>query len=518
MTANSQTDAARHAEARRLANKLWSYCHVLRDAGVPAVDYVEQLTYLLFLKMADERAKLPASLGGVNILPTGISWQNLRGVKGAELETMYQHVLTELGKQRGMFKVIYGNAENKIKEPALLKRLISDLMDTETWVQHGTDVNGDAYEQLLARSASDQKSGAGQYFTPRSLIAAIVDCMRPTPDDTVIDPACGTGGFLLAANDYIRHHYSELTPSQRMRLSDGSAFQAFELVRGTARLAAMNFLLHGMVQAGNASPITVTDALTSDPPVHASLVLANPPFGTKSSISSIDQPEDSEGDAVSNGKTRGKKPEIAYSGRGFWTSTTNKQLNFVQHIAKLLDKNGRAAVVLPDNVLFEGGAGEIIRRRLLKEYDVHTMLRLPTGIFYAGGVKANVLFFDRKPASDQPWTKKLWVYDFRVGQHFTLKQNPMRREHLQDFVDWYHCPDRAAWTASDRAKCLTYDELIAREKANLDITWLTDPGADDALATLPPGVIAQEIIDDLQAALAEFTAVASELQPADGID
>ena len=322
----------------------------------------------------------------------------------------------------------------------------------------------------------------------------------------MIDPACGTGGFLLAANEYVRHHYSDLTPTQRKRLGDGSAFQGFELVRGTARLAAMNLLLHGMVQADHGSPITVTDALSSDPAVHASLVLANPPFGTKSSISSVEE-----------GAT-GKKPEIAYSGRGFWTSTTNKQLNFVQHIAKLLTKNGRAAVVLPDNVLFEGGPGETIRRRLLKEYDVHTMLRLPTGIFYAGGVKANVLFFDRKPASDQPWTKQLWVYDFRVGQHFTLKQNPLRREHLQDFVDWYHCPDRAAWTASDRAKCFTYDELIGRDKANLDITWLTDPDDDDALAALPPEVIAQEIIDDLQAALAEFTAVAAALQRAQETD
>ncbi|MEV6064321.1 type I restriction-modification system subunit M [Nocardia asteroides] len=498
----AQQAAAQHAEARRLADKLWSYCHVLRDAGVPAVDYVEQLTYLLFLKMADERAQLPAALGGMSILPDGITWQTLRRKNGAELDRQYRHVLTELGKKPGMLKVIYGNAENKIKDPALLKRLITDLMDTETWSVKGADVKGDAYEQLLERSVTDQKSGAGQYFTPRALISAIVDCAQPSPEDTVIDPACGTGGFLLAANDYVRQHYSNLTPTQRRRLSDGTTFCGVELVGSTARLAAMNLLLHNMVQASSDSPIGVRDALAAAPTVHASLVLANPPFGTKSTMASLDE----------EGKSK-KKTEHVYSGRSFWVSTTNKQLNFVQHIVSLLKMDGRAAVVLPDNVLFEGGAGEKIRTRLLKECDVHTMLRLPKGIFYAGGVNANVLFFTRKRPDEQPATKRLWVYDFRVGQHFTLKQNPIRREHLQDFVDWYHSADRAAWTASDRARCFTYEELLARDKVNLDLTWLTDPADDEADAALPPSVIAQEIMDDMQAALSEFASVAAALQP-----
>ena len=494
-------EARRQAEARRLADKMWSYCDVLRDSGVSAIDYIEQLTYLLFLKMADERAKLPASLGGGRILPEGISWEILKNLSGEKLEEAYRDALTEMGKQEDTLGLIFRKAQNKVQEPALLRKLIVDLMDNETWGQHGTDVKGDAYEQLLARSATDVKSGAGQYFTPRSLIGAIVDCVQPTPGDTIIDPACGTGGFLLAANDYIRRHYRDLTPGQRHRLTHGEAFRGIELVDGTARLAAMNMLLHGMCQADGPSPIETRDALAMPPSIRASLVLANPPFGKKSSITVMGM----------DGKAT--RDDISYDRQDFWETTTNKQLNFVQHIARLLTISGRAAVVVPDNVLFEGGAGEGIRRRLLKEYDVHTLLRLPTGIFYAGGVKANVLFFDRKPASEEPWTKNLWVYDFRTAQHFTLKQNPLRREHLQDFVDSYlpgKSPDERVET--ERFRKFGYDELVARDKCNLDIFWLKDPSLEDADALQPPEIIAQEIVDDLEAALSEFAAIAEALQ------
>lgn len=500
MTTAFQDDAVRLAEARRLADRMWSYCHVLRDAGVPAIDYVEQLTYLLFLKMADERTKLPAGLGGGQILPAGINWKTLADKSGDALEIEYKHVLTELGKQPGMLGVIYRKAQNKVQDPSLLRKLISDLMGKETWSRQGTDVNGDAYEQLLARSANDQRSGAGQYFTPRPLIAAMVDCMKPTADDTIIDPACGTGGFLLASNDYIRQRSGALTHEQRKRLSDGTAFRGVELVDGTARLAAMNLLLHGMAQAEGESPVEVRDALTTPPSTHASLVLANPPFGTKSSITVIGE----------DGKAT--KEDIAYARQDFWVTTTNKQLNFVQHIARLMSMEGRAAVVLPDNVLFEGGAGERIRGRLLKEYDVHTLLRLPTGIFYAGGVKANVLFFDRKRPSEEPWTRHLWVYDFRTGQHFTLKQNPLRREHLQDFVDCFNADDRSKRVETERFRQFSFEELTARDKVNLDITWLKDPSLENADSSLPPEVIAQEIVEDLQAALNEFAAIAEALQ------
>ncbi|ODR20386.1 type I restriction-modification system subunit M [Mycolicibacterium porcinum] len=487
-----------HAELRRLVDKLWSYCDVLRDAGVSNIDYVEQLSYLLFLKMADERQK---GLRREQILPTelDISWDRLAGLNGLELEVEYRRILDELSKQTTNLGVIFRKAQNKIQEPALLRKLIVDLIGSETW-SVGGDLNGDAYEGLLQRSASDVKSGAGQYFTPRVLIHAVVDVMRPTPTDTITDPACGTGGFLLAAVDYLnKHHSDSMTPDQRRSLSEGRTVHGVELVDATARLGTMNMYLHGIGQATGEPVIAVRDALaTKADPV--SMVLANPPFGRKSSITVI-------GD-----DGRAEREDIAYSRNDFWVTTTNKQLNFVQHIATALKIDGRAAVVVPDNVLFEGGAGETVRRRLLNEYDVHTLLRLPTGIFYAGGVKANVLFFDRKQARpSKPWTEKLWVYDLRTGSHFTLKQRPMLDEHLVPFVEAFNAQNRFSRTESERFRAFGYDELMARDKLNLDITWLKDPSAADLDDGVPPEIIAQEIVDDLTAALAEFSAVADAL-------
>ncbi len=280
-----------------------------------------------------------------------------------------------------------------------------------------------------------------------------------------------------------------------------------ELVDGTARLAAMNLLLHGIGQPVGDPLVQVGDALTSDPGQRYSVVLANPPFGRKSSVTMI------------GADGRESRDDLEIVRDDFWVTTANKQLNFVQHIKTIMAINGRAAVVLPDNVLFEGGAGETIRRRLLKEFDVHTLLRLPTGIFYAGGVKANVLFFDKRPASDKPWTDKLWVYDFRTNQHFTLKQSQLRREHLRDFVDCY-LPGKARSerVETDKFKAFTHDELMARDKANLDLIWLKDDTLED-LDNLPaPEIIAREIVEDLQAALLEFTAVADALEAASGAD
>ncbi len=485
-------------DSRRLVQKLWNYCDVLRDDGVSTIDYVEQLTFLLFLKMADERAKRP--MRPEQIVPPELSWQTLLDAEGDALEVQYRHILTGLAKEGGTLGTIFRKAQNKIQDPAKLKRLIVDLIDKENWSGTGVDVKGDAYEELLARGAEDTKSGAGQYFTPRALTAAMVDCMLPTPDDTITDPACGTGGFLLAAFEHIqRHHGASLTPDQRRRLASG-AITGTELVEGTARLAAMNMLLHGIGTPGGDSLIAIGDALGKPPARRHTLVLANPPFGRSSTIRSVTE----------TGKASREEREIERT--DFWAATANKQLNFVQHIAALLEIDGRAAVVLPDNVLFEGGAGETIRRRLLKQYELHTLLRLPTGIFYAGGVKANVLFFERKRAREQPWTQQLWVYDFRTNQHFTLKQNPLRREHLQDFVDCYlPGKDRSERVESERFKAFSYDELIARDKVNLDITWLRDASLEDADALLPPEVIAQEIVEDLQAALREFAAIADAL-------
>jgi type I restriction enzyme M protein len=490
-----------------LVTKLWNYCTVLRDDGLSTIDYVEQLSYLLFLKMADELANLPKELGGVRVVPQGFDWPSLISKKGAKLEVQYRNILQELAKHPGTtLGTVFAKSQNRISDPAKLEKLVVELIGKQDWTIQGVDVKGDAYEGLLAKGAEDQKTGAGQYFTPRAVIDAMVDCALPLPTDTIIDPACGTAGFLIAAGAYIReHHQGKMTREQAERLTSG-ALRGVELVPGTARLAAMNMLLHNLCTPDSATLIETRDALAAKSEVHATLVLANPPFGKKSSITVIGE----------GGKA--EKEDIAYERPDFWTTTTNKQLNFVQHIASLLAIDGRAAVVLPDNVLFEGGVGEKVRRRLLQDFDVHTMLRLPTGIFYAGGVKANVLFFDKKiPRTDnQPWTTKLWIYDFRTAQHFTGKQIPLRRHHLDDFVRCYRPGvDRARREETNEFKVFTYDELIARDKVNLDITWLKDPAYDNADSQLPPAVIAREIVEDLEAALAEFAAVADALAAAD---
>jgi type I restriction enzyme M protein len=491
------------ADAKQLVDKLWSYCHVLRHDGVSTIDYVDQLTLLLFLKMAHERASRK-SFGSKEIVPSHLGWQTLVDANAEDLKATYENILDKLGKRPDTaLGLIYHGAENKIRNAVTLKRLIVDLINKVNWSGTGVDIKGDAYEALLEKGAEDIKSGAGQYFTPRALIDAMVRCVRPRPDDKIVDPACGTGGFLLAAHDYIQQrHGDELSAEDARRLRSGG-ISGIELVHGTARLAQMNLLLHGIGEPGGQALIEVRDTLARAPrqDERASLVLANPPFGRKSGFSSVDE------------FGRVTREDVSYDRSDFWVTTSNKQLNFVQHIANLLRIDGRAAVVVPDNVLFEGGAGETLRRRILKDCDVHTLLRLPTGIFYAGGVKANVLFFDRKRARPElPWTSKLWVCDFRTGQHFTLRQNKLQAHHLDDFVKAYNPEDRHTRTESERFKCFTYDELLARDKVNLDITWLRDPDLDDGDNLQPPEVIAQEIVDDLQAALDEFAAVAEALQ------
>ena len=429
-------------DARRLVDKLWSYCNVLRDDGVGTIEYTEQLTYLLFLKMAHEREN--RALKPEQIVPPACSWQRLLDADGDDLEVTYRHILEKLAKQPGTLGTIFRKAQNRIQDPAKLKRLIVDLIDKENWSATGTDIKGDAYEALLSKGAEDIKSGAGQYFTPRPLIQAMVDCIQPSVSDTVVDPAVGTAGFLLAAHEYAAKDAETLTPTERDHLRD-SFVRGVELVDGTARLAAMNMLLHGIGTPNGESLIEVKDALIADPGTRQSVVLSNPPFGRKSSLTMVG----------ADGRESREEREIER--QDFVVTTSNKQLNFLQHIATILDINGRAAVVLPDNVLFEGGAGEKLRRRMLRDFDLHTMLRLPTGIFYAQGVKANVLFFEKKPAAERPWTKKLWVYDLRTNQHFTLKQNPLRRQHLDEFVECY-APGKARSerVESERFKAFSY--------------------------------------------------------------
>ena len=485
-------------EANRLVDKLWSYCNVLRDDGVGVIEYTEQLTYLLFLKMAHERAT--RRLKPQKIVPDDYSWQRLVDSQGDSLEFEYTRMLNGLAREPGVVGTIFRKAQNRIQDPAKLRRLVVDLIDKENWSQTGTDIQGDAYESLLARGAQDKGSGAGQYFTPRPLIQAIVDVIDPTVDDVVVDPACGTGGFLLVAHEHASRGAERMTPTQREHLRDDFA-TGYELVDGTARLAAMNLLLHGMGTADGESLIEVRDSLVTDPGGRWSVVLSNPPFGRKSSVTMIG----------ADGKATRDDREIER--QDFVATTSNKQLNFVQHIMTILDTDGRAAIVLPDNVLFEGGAGETIRRKLLDDFDLHTMLRLPPGIFYAQGVKANVLFFDKKVARPGvPWTEKLWVYDLRTNKHFTLKQNPLRRSDLDEFVDGFKPGRHHERVESERWKAFVYEELVSREKANLDISWLRDSSLDDIDSLPSPDVLAREIVEDLTAALAEFEAVAAVLE------
>jgi type I restriction enzyme M protein len=483
-------DDQRSAEdSRTLVNRLWSYCELLRHSGVSTLDYVEQLTYLLFLKMVQEKKN--RKLNKLTIDDGGFDWASLVRLSGTEMSDRYDAILEGLANRTGMIGSIFKGARSKISEPAVLERLAKDLIDKYQWNSTDRDVKGDAYEGLLQRGAEDRKTGAGQYFTPRAVIDAMVDCVQPTLDDTIMDPACGTGGFLIAAATYLEQKNPAATDEQRRRLRN-SGITGVELVNETARLASMNMLLHDVGLPNGNPVIRVADSLATEPKQRATLVLANPPFGV-GTISGANYSE-----------TR----------KDLWTSTTNKQLNFIQHIYTLLEMDGRAAVVVPDNVLFEAGAGETIRRKLLQNCDVHTLLRLPTGIFYANGVKANVLFFEKRhPQADgAPATSKLWVYDFRTNQHFTMKQNPLRREHLQDFVDCYMPgKSRDERSGTERFKAYTYDELIARDKINLDLTFLKDESLTDAASLPAPEVLVQEIINDLQAALAEFQAIGEAL-------
>ena len=477
-------------ESASIVQKLWNYCHVLRDDGVSYGDYVEQLTYLLFLKMADEQTKPP--FNKVSIIPSGFDWPSLCQKDGDALEIHYRHLLDRLGREKKMLGVIFRKSQNKIQDPAKLKRLIM-LINDETWLGLNIDVKGAIYEGLLQKNAEDVKSGAGQYFTPRPLIKAMVEVIRPEPGMTICDPACGTGGFILAAHNYLSNHY-QLDREQKKFLKF-QTFKGKDIVDAVVRLCVMNLYLHGIE-----SPIESGDSLISDPGERFNIILTNPPFGKKSSITIV------------NGEGKGNRQSLIYERPDFWATTSNKQLNFLQHVKTLLKMNGRVGIVAPDNVLFEGGAGETVRRKLLHECDVHTLLRLPTGVFYAQGVKANVLFFDRKPASEKPWTKKLWIYDLRTNQHFTLKTNPLRDEDLQDFIRCYQAENRHNREETERFKAFTYQELAQRDKVSLDIFWLRDESLEDTKNLPEPDVLAREIAENLESALEQFGGIYRDLK------
>jgi type I restriction enzyme M protein len=473
-------------DSSAIVQKLWNYCNVLRDDGISYGDYVEQLTYLLFLKMADEQTKPP--FRKESVVPAGLNWESLVDKEGADLETHYRHILDTLALESGTLGVIFRKSQNRIQDPAKLKRIIQ-LINDETWSGLGIDVKGDIYEGLLQKNAEDIKSGAGQYFTPRPLIQAIVEVMRPEPMQTICDPACGTGGFFLAAHDYLSARSDQLDREQKQFLRY-ETFHGTDIVDSVVRLCVMNLHLHGV--GGDESPVKTGDSLISDTGERFHMVLTNPPFGKKSSITIVDE------------KGAAGKNSLIYEREDFWATTSNKQLNFLQHVKTILEINGKAAIVVPDNVLFEGGAGETVRKKLMHECDLHTLLRLPTGIFYAQGVKANVLFFDRKPASETPWTEKLWIYDLRTNKRFTLKTKQMRYDALRDFVACYNPDNRHDRQETERFKSFSYDELMQRDKVSLDIFWLRDESLEDTENLPEPDELAGEIVANLAAALEQF--------------
>ena len=478
-----------NASASALVQKVWNYAHVLKDDGLAFMDYTEQITYLLFLKMTWEQRQ-----AGAGEIPSRYTWGALKKISDntRRLERYHQG-LRKLSEQPGLIGLIFTKPQSKINDPAKL-HLLMQMIDGEDWSSLDVDVKGEVYEGLLAKNADDVRGGAGQYFTPRPVIRAIVEVMRPKPTMRISDPACGTGGFLLAAFEYLKSKTANAKEAAYLRTR---ALHGVDLVPNVARLCAMNLFLHGIGTDHNHPVISSYDslALKAEP---VDMVLTNPPFGKKSSFTIIGE----------SGKTQTDK--ISYARKDFWATTSNKQLNFVQHVNSMLKKDGRAAVVVPDNVLFEGGAGEKIRRNLLDRCDVHTLLRLPTGIWYSAGVKANVLFFDKKPESLFPATKEVWVYDLRSNRNFSIKGNPIRSDDLTDFVRCYRADDPLQREETEHFRRFTYSEIIARDKANLDITWQQEKmGSANGSS---PQALMKAILEDLEEAMIEFAAVEREIR------
>lgn len=479
---------AKQGLARALVQRVWSYAHVLKDDGLAFMDYTEQITYLLFLKMAWEQRE-----SGASEIPARYTWNALRRIEdNAKRLERYHQALRKLSDYPGLVGLIFAKPQSKISDPAKLN-LLMRMIDSENWSDLDVDVKGEVYEGLLARNADDVRGGAGQYFTPRPVIRAIVEVMSPEVGMRISDPACGTGGFLLAAFEYLQGRARGARDVAYLRTK---ALHGVDLVPNVARLCAMNLFLHGLGTDARHPVVSIGDSLESMPEA-VDMVLTNPPFGKKASFTIVGE----------DGKRHTDR--LSYSRPDFCVTTSNKQLNFVQHVYSMLKEGGRAAIVIPDNVLFEGGAGERVRRTLLERCNVHTLLRLPTGIWYSPGVKANVLFFDKGRVGGAPATNEFWVYDLRSSGSFSLRQNPIRSEDLGDFVGSYCAGALGRREESDRFRRFEYAELIARDKVNLDIQWRPEElGLDQAQA---PQVLMREILEDLETAMREFAAAEKEL-------
>lgn len=478
-----------------LVAKIWSFCDTLRDDGLGYGDYLEQLTYLLFLKMADEHREQYN-------LPVGFEWTSIsdKTQTGGALLEQYEKILKELAGAGGMLKSIFDGAQNKIHDSAKLRKLIN-LIGEEDWSSKEVDIKGEIYESLLQKNA--ENSGAGQYFTPRPVIKAMVNCIQPKVGETIADPSCGTGGFFLGALEYLK--MEERTIEEREEISKRT-FHGWEIEKSTARLCLMNLFLHGVGDLIDTPDIKVTDSLKVTDFKKSDIVLANPPFGKSSS------------DIPTRDKKQAEK-EGYFLRNDFWVTSSNKQLAFLQHIISMLNEKGRAAVVLPDNVLFEGGAGETIRKRMLDELNLHTILRLPTGIFYAQGVKANVLFFEKGTKKSPINTKEIWYSDYRTNVRHTPKKNPLRYEHLENFVSCYRAEDQDSREETfiekenpeGRWRKYTCEEIKNRDKVNLDITWIKDKSLIDFDNLPEPDVLLDEIIENVESALESFKSLKDNL-------
>ena len=465
-----------------LTKKVWNLATTLSGQGIGFTDYITQLTYLLFLKMDDENVQ---TFGEDSAIPEGYRWADLIDLDGLDLVKQYEDTLEELSGQDNLIGTIYTKAQNKIDKPVYLKKVIT-LINEESWLVMDGDVKGAIYESILEKNGQDKKSGAGQYFTPRSLIQAMVDVACPQIGETVCDPACGTGGFLLAAYDYMKPQSSDKAKQDFLR---NNALHGYDNTALVVTLASMNLYLHGI--GTDRSPIICQDSLEKAPSTLVDVILANPPFGTRPAGS------------------------VEIDRQDFYVETKNNQLNFLQHMMVMLKNGGRAAVVLPDNVLFEGGAGETIRKELLKNFNLHTILRLPTGIFYAQGVKANVLFFTKGTP-----TKDIWFFDYRTSVKHTLATNPMLRHHLDEFVECYKADNINARTETYNAETnpngrwrkYDVDEVMKRDKTSLDISWikLNDDDNDMSLAELMANI--QEKSDNISKAVAELQKLLANIE------
>lgn len=431
-----------------LVKKVWDIANVLASAGVGFTDYITQLTYILFLKMDHEKEELGLS----SSIPEGYKWKELEELNGPDLVEKYEEILKELAKDEGLIGTIFTKASNKIDSPVHLAKVIK-MVAGENWYMMEGDFKGAIYEAILEKNGQDKKSGAGQYFTPRSLIKAMVDVLDPKITETVADPACGTGGFLLAAFDHMKPQSKEIAKQNFLR---NNAFFGADNTPLVVTLASMNLYLHDI--GTSKSPIICQDSLLDKSDRVFDVILANPPFGTRPQ-GSVD----------------------VYANRPEFVKTSDNQVNFLQHIMSIVKTGGRVGVVLPDNVLTDGNATAKVREKLLKDFNLHTILRLPTGIFYAGGVKTNVLFFEK----GEP-TKDIWVYDYRTGIKHTMATKPMKREHLDDFVNCYcsgHTEDRIQTYSEEnpngRWRKFTEEEVYSRDQLKLDFKWLDLAEKDD---------------------------------------